>query len=132
MVEATVFFHKDFTDIPQGKLNVKETLLFRAIISQINHKGTEIVEITFDTLRDLLTYKDEAILPLSDVAKCMYKKLNDITLPPSLSETEEKFRLFDIFEISEDNSSVKIQISRRFAYLFNNPFFFINQTGELS
>lgn len=132
MVEAMVFFHKDFADIPQGKLTVKETLLFRAIISQINHRGTEIVEITFDTLRELLTYKDEATLPLSDVARGMYKKLNEITLPPSLSETQENFRLFDIFEISEDNSSVKIQISSRFAYLFNSSFFFSNQMGELS
>lgn len=132
MVEAMVFFHKDFADIPQGKLTTKETLLFRAIISQINHRGTELVEITFDNLRELLNYKDEDTLPLSDVAKGMYKKLNDIVLPPSLSETKEKFKLFDIFEISEDNSSVKIQVSSRFAYLFNSSFFFNNHMGALS
>ena len=119
MADAKVFIHNDFASIPQDKLTIQETHLFFAIVSQINFRGTEIIKVTFNTLRELLDYKDEAIFPLADVAREMNRKLNETVLPPSLSETGETFRPFDIFEISKDDSSLKIQVSRRFAYLFN-------------
>ena len=93
-------------------------LLF-SICSQVREKGTDIVEFTFDDLKQLSDYKMTATKHFVKDIESVYDKLIQLNLKIGTDTEFTKFVLFKEYSVSESKGTVTVGVNEKFKYILN-------------
>lgn len=118
-----VRYHNDLASVPLQDLTAIELNLFFAIFRRCMDRGTDTVIINFKTLRKEARYKDKHNDRLAKCLWNMYKKVMRMTInigSTGHAEDEEKFFLYEDFDVYEESQELHVAIQEEFAYLLND------------
>ena len=99
--------------------NAKEMDLLFSICSQVREKGTDIVEFTFDDLKELSDYKMTAIKHFVKDIESVYDKLIQLNFKIGTDTEFTKFVLFKEYSVSESKGTVTVGVNEKFKYILN-------------
>lgn len=105
----------DFTDA--------EIKLFFAICSKLKYKGTDEVTFTFEQLKELTNEKQHyTTLQYAELIQSMYSKLIHLSYVynDGKNDVVGEFNLFEGYERSLNDKTIKIAVTNKFAFMFND------------
>lgn len=120
--EHLVKYDNALNSIPLGKLTSREKDLFFSICVKAKNQGTNIIEITYDELREMSNYttgsKDAMFNDLIEA----YDKLKalDIKYEKDGKFIGVPFNMFEIYIVDGNNEKLTIQVSEHFKYILND------------
>ena len=119
MANEIVCYKNEFNTIPLRNFNSKEMDLLFSICSQVREKGTDIIEFTFDDLKELSDYKMTAIKHFVKDIESVYDKLIQLNLKIGTDTEFTKFVLFKEYSVSEIKGTVTVGVNEKFKYILN-------------
>ncbi len=114
-----VCYKNELNTIPMRNFNAKEMDLLFSICSQVREKGTDIVEFTFDDLKQLSDYKMTATKHFVKDIESVYDKLIQLNLKIGTDTEFTKFVLFKEYSVSESKGTVTVGVNEKFKYILN-------------
>ena len=99
--------------------NAKEMDLLFSICSQVREKGTDIVEFSFDDLKELSDYKMTATKHFIKDIESVYDKLIQLNFKMGTDTEFTKFVLFKEYSVSESKAIVTVGVNEKFKYILN-------------
>ena len=114
-----VCYKNELNTIPMRNFNAKEMDLLFSICSQVREKGTDIVEFTFDDLKELSDYKMTATKHFVKDIESVYDKLIQLNLKIGTDTEFTKFVLFKEYSVSESKGTVTVGVNEKFKYILN-------------
>ena len=119
MANEMVCYKNELNTIPMRNFNAKEMDLLFSICSQVREKGTDIVEFTFDDLKQLSDYKMTATKHFVKDIESVYDKLIQLNLKIGTDTEFTKFVLFKEYSVSESKGTVTVGVNEKFKYILN-------------
>ena len=119
MANEIVCYKNELNTIPMRNFNAKEMDLLFSICSQVREKGTDIVEFTFDDLKQLSDYKMTATKHFVKDIESVYDKLIQLNLKIGTDTEFTKFVLFKEYSVSESKGTVTVGVNEKFKYILN-------------
>ena len=119
MANEIVCYKNELNLIPMRNFNSKEMDLLFSICSQVREKGTDIVEFTFDDLKELSDYKMTATKHFIKDIESVYDKLIQLNLKIGTDTEFTKFVLFKEYSVSENKGIVTVGVNEKFKYILN-------------
>lgn len=120
MAHEVVRYDSDLNRISFSEFNDRELALFFAIISKLKYQKDKELVLRFDSLKDLANIKrNESSRELALRVVDMGKKLLKLNASYITSSSYVVFSLFDEFEANWETEELKVKVSPRFIYLFN-------------
>lgn len=120
MVKEIVKYNNKMNNIPLKSFEKMDLNFFYAICSQVKEKGSELVEISLDRLKELTDYKSTSIERFKADLLRMNRKLMECK---GMYETEEEivqFNLFSTFTIVKSRQVLKVRVNSDVAWLLND------------
>ena len=119
LANEIVCYKNELNLIPMRNFNSKEMDLLFSICSQVREKGTDIVEFTFDDLKELSDYKMTATKHFIKDIESVYDKLIQLNLKIGTDTEFTKFVLFKEYSVSESKGIVTVGVNEKFKYILN-------------
>ena len=119
MANEIVCYKNELNTIPLRNFNAKEMDLLFSICSQVREKGTDIVEFTFDDLKELSDYKMTAIKHFVKDIESVYDKIIQLNFKIGTDTEFTKFVLFKEYSVSESKGTVTVGVNEKFKYVLN-------------
>ncbi|MFZ2186133.1 MAG: replication initiation protein [Streptococcus parauberis] len=119
MANEIVCYKNELNTIPFRNFNAKEMDLLFSICSQVREKGTDIVEFTFDDLKELSDYKMTAIKHFVKDIESVYDKIIQLNFKIGTDTEFTKFVLFKEYSVSESKGTVTVGVNEKFKYVLN-------------
>lgn len=120
MTKEIVKYNNKMNNIPLKSFEKMDLNFFYAICSQVKEKGSELVEISLDRLKELTDYKSTSIERFKADLLRMNRKLMECK---GMYETEEEivqFNLFSTFTIVKSRQVLKVRVNSDVAWLLND------------
>ncbi len=119
MANEIVCYKNELNLIPMRNFNAKEMDLLFSICSQVREKGTDIVEFSFDDLKELSDYKMTATKHFIKDIESVYDKLIQLNFKMGTDTEFTKFVLFKEYSVSESKGIVTVGVNEKFKYILN-------------
>ena len=119
LANEIVCYKNELNTIPLRNFNAKEMDLLFSICSQVREKGTDIVEFTFDDLKELSDYKMTAIKHFVKDIESVYDKIIQLNFKIGTDTEFTKFVLFKEYSVSESKGTVTVGVNEKFKYVLN-------------
>ncbi len=119
LANEIVCYKNELNLIPMRNFNAKEMDLLFSICSQVREKGTDIVEFSFDDLKELSDYKMTATKHFIKDIESVYDKLIQLNFKMGTDTEFTKFVLFKEYSVSESKAIVTVGVNEKFKYILN-------------
>lgn len=120
MAREIVKYNNKMNDIPLKDFEKIDLNFFYAICSQVKEKGSELVEIPLERLKELTDYKSTSVERFKADLLRMNRKLMECK---GMYETEDEivqFNLFSTFTIVKSRQVLKVKVNSDVAWLLND------------
>lgn len=120
MSKEIVKYNNKMNSIPLKNFEKIDMNFFYAICSQVKEKGTDLVEIPLDFLKELTDYKSTSSERFREDLMRMNKKLISCN---GMYETEEEivqFNLFSTFRVLKTKPILKVRVNPDMTWFLNN------------
>jgi len=119
MAKEIVKYNNNMNKIPLKNFSKNDLNFFFAICSQVKEKGSDLVELSFDKIKELADYKPTANQRFEDDLRRMNEKLAHITTSFETDEEIVTFNLFSTFRILKTKPILKVRVNQDFTWLLN-------------
>jgi plasmid replication initiation protein len=120
MSKEIVKYNNKMNSIPLRNFEKMDLNFFYAICSKVKEKGSDLVEISLDDLKELTDYKSTSAERFREDLMRMNKKLMSCN---GMYETEEEivqFNLFSTFRVLKTKPILKVRVNQDMTWLLNN------------
>ena len=119
MAKEIVKYNNNMNKIPLKNFSKNDLNFFFAICSQVKEKGSDLIELSFDRIKELADYKPTANQRFEDDLRRMNEKLAHITTSFETDEEIVTFNLFSTFRILKTKPILKVRVNQDFTWLLN-------------
>lgn len=115
-----VKYHNDMNTVALRKFNSLEMNIFISICSKMKEKNEEIIEFSFDKIKELAKIEGEySIEKFGKMLDSVYEKLLKTSIKIGNDRRWVRFVLFTKYEIDLDKQTVTIQVHSEFKWVLN-------------
>lgn len=123
-MKENVIINNAFNELNLGHLTKVSMDLFMTICFMVKNKGTTVIQIDFDTIKQRALYRPskdhDLIRDLNYMAKQLISVNSSILeIKPNGKRKVQVFNLFKDFNFDEDTEKFIVSINEKYAWLFN-------------
>lgn len=121
MAEQLVRYDNKMNTLSLHEFTEREMNLFFAVVAKVKGKDDQEVEFTFDQLRRMTdNKKNVTAAEFKQELVSMNEKLMSLKYRYNIGSKTGIFVLFPGFEADDKTETLKVQVNKRFTYLFNH------------
>src|SRR5699024_8319430 len=111
MSDLVVKHHNDLNTVPMRNWLAEEMNFLFSILSKMNNKGTEIVDVTSDELKELTDYSDWNLPRFISTMERLGEHITEIKYKERTSNSLEIMNLFSTFRLNWNDDMTDLSVS---------------------
>jgi plasmid replication initiation protein len=120
MGNEIVKYSNKMNEIPLNGFNKLDLNFFYTLCAKVKDKDTDVIEVTFDELKQLAGYTAHGTESFVQDLERMNKKLLNCQGRIETDEVISSFVLFTTFDIYKQERILKVSVNPRYSFLLNN------------